>query len=154
VDDARRDARRSRGGGDRAGRAASVREALDALAADRIQHGIRAIEDPALVAELVRRRIPLAVCPTSNLRLGCVASLDHHPLRALWDAGALVSVNTDDPGFFGCDLAGEYAIAGRLLGLDRGGYARLAFNSVESSFAPETIKADLRSAIAEWARRG
>jgi len=133
---------------------ASVRGALDALAADRIQHGIRAIEDPALRAELVRRRIPLAVCPTSNLRLGCVASLDHHPLRALWDAGALVSVNTDDPGFFGCDLAGEYAIAGRLLGLDRGGYARLAFNSVESSFAPETIKADLRSAIAEWARRG
>src|SRR5438094_756966 len=67
---------------------ASVRGALDALAADRIQHGIRVIEDPALLAELVRRRIPLAVCPTSNLRLGCVASLDRHPLRTLWDAGA------------------------------------------------------------------
>ena len=61
-----------------------------------------------------------------------------------------VSVNTDDPGFFGCDLVGEYAIAGRLLGLDRAGYARLALNSVESTFAPEEVKADLRRAIADW----
>jgi adenosine deaminase len=133
---------------------ASIRSALDALGADRIQHGIRATEDAALLAELVGRRIPLAVCPTSNLRLGCVPSLDAHPLRELWDAGALVSINTDDPGFFGCDLTGEYTIAGCLLDLDREGYARLARNSVESTFAPETVKADLRSAIAEWVRRG
>src|SRR5437870_699894 len=130
--------------------AESVRSALTALGAERIQHGVRAVEDPALVAELAARGIPLAICPTSNLRLGVVASLDEHPLRQLWDAGVLVSVNTDDPGFFGCDLVGEYAIAGRLLGLDRAGYARLARNSVESSFAPEAVKADLRAAIAEW----
>src|SRR5437016_9432265 len=68
---------------------ASIRGALDALGADRIQHGIRATEDAALLAELVRRRIPLAVCPTSNLRLGCVPSLDAHPLRELWAAGVL-----------------------------------------------------------------
>ena len=129
---------------------ASVRGALDALGAERIQHGVRAVEDPALLAELAARGIPLAVCPTSNLRLGVVASLDAHPLRQLWEAGVRVSVNTDDPGFFGCDLVGEYAIAGRLLGLDRAGYARLARNSVESSFAPEAVKADLRAAIAEW----
>src|SRR5437016_4636234 len=127
---------------------ASVRGALDALGAERIQHGVRAVEDPALLAELAARGIPLAVCPTSNLRLGVVASLDAHPLRQLWEAGVRVSVNTDDPGFFGCDLVGEYAIAGRLLGLDRAGYARLARNSVESSFAPEAVKADLRAAIA------
>lgn len=132
---------------------ASVREVLDTLGAERIQHGVRAVEDPALVAELAERGIGLAVCPTSNVRLGVVASLDEHPLRRLWDAGVAVSVNTDDPGFFDCDLTGEYAIAGRLLGLDRAGYARLARNSVDSSFAPEPVKAQLRAAIDDWPAR-
>ena len=99
---------------------------------------------------IAARGIPLAICPTSNLRLGVVRSLDDHPLRELWASGVRVSVNTDDPGFFGCDLVGEYAIAGRLLALDRAGYARLALNSVESTFAPEQDKADLRRAIADW----
>src|SRR5947208_15498075 len=129
---------------------ASVPGALAALGAERIQHGVRAVEDPALVAELAARGIPLAICPPSNLRLGVVRSLDDHPLRELWASGVRVSVNTDDPGFFGCDLVGEYVIAGRLLGLDRAGYARLALNSVESTFAPEEVKADLRRAIADW----
>ena len=133
---------------------ASVRGALDALGAERIQHGVRSVEDPALVAELAARGIPLAVCPTSNLRLGVVPSLEVHPLRRLWEAGVRVSVNTDDPGFFGCDLVGEYAIAGRLLGLDREGYARLARNAVESSFAPEGVKAELRGGIADWLADG
>jgi len=133
---------------------ASVREVLDTLGAERIQHGVRAVEDPALVAELAERGIGLAVCPTSNLRLGVVASLDEHPLRQLWEAGVAVSVNTDDPGFFDCDLTGEYAIAGRLLDLDRAGYARLARNSVDSSFAPEAVKAELDAAIDEWSARG
>ncbi|TMA57015.1 MAG: adenosine deaminase family protein [Deltaproteobacteria bacterium] len=128
--------------------------ALDALGAERIQHGVRSVEDPALMAELAARGVPLAVCPTSNLRLGVVPSLDAHPLRRLWEAGVPVSVNTDDPGFFGCDLVGEYAIAGRLLGLDREGYARLARNAVESSFAPEGVKAELRGGIADWLADG
>ena len=132
---------------------ASVREVIDELGAERIQHGVRSIEDPALVALLAERGIGLAVCPTSNLLLGVVSSLDEHPLRQLWDAGVVVSVNTDDPGFFGCDLTGEYAIAGRLLDLDRAGYARLASNSVESSFAPEAVKSELRSAIDAWSAR-
>ena len=132
----------------------SIREALDALQADRIQHGVRAVEDPALVAELAERRIPLAVCPTSNVRLGVVRSLEEHPLRRLWDAGVSVSVNTDAPGFFDCDLLGEYAIAGRLLDLDRAGYAQLARNSVDGSFAPEEMKGDLRAAIADWENDG
>lgn len=128
----------------------SVRGALSALKAERIMHGVRAIDDPALVAELAERGVSLAVCPTSNLLLGVCSSLDEHPIRQLWDAGVLVTVNTDDPGFFGCDLVGEYALAGRLLGLDRAGYARLALNSVESSFAPEELKAELRAAISDW----
>ena len=130
----------------------SVRGAIDALGAERIQHGVRAVEDEALLEEIVERRIPLAVCPTSNLLLGVCATLDEHPLRRLWDTGALVSVNTDDPGFFGCDLTGEYAIAGRLLGLDRAGYAQLARNSVESSFAPDELKEELRLEIEGWER--
>src|SRR5438046_427666 len=87
---------------------ASMRSALDALGAERIQHGVRAVEDLALLAELVERQIPLAVCPTSNLRLGVVPSLDAHPLRRLWDAGAIVPVNTDDPGCFATALAPAY----------------------------------------------
>jgi adenosine deaminase len=133
---------------------ASVRAALDALGAARIQHGVRAIESPDLVAELVARGIPLAVCPTSNVRLGVAASLDAHPLRALAAAGVRLSINTDDPGFFDCDLLGEYAIAGRLLALDRDGYARLAARSVESSFAPAPLKRELGAAIAAWRDRG
>jgi adenosine deaminase len=130
----------------------SVRGALDALNADRIQHGVRTVEDPALLAEVVQRRIPLAVCPTSNVMLGVCPTIEEHPLRQLWEAGVLVSINTDDPGFFGCDLVGEYAIAGRLLGLDRAGYAQLARNSVESSFAPDELKDAMRREIDEWAR--
>ena len=148
----RRGLRAAPHGGEDAG-PQSIRATLDALSADRIQHGVRAVEDPSLVAELAERRIPLAVCPTSNLRLGVVASLEEHPLRQLWEAGVLVSVNTDDPGFFDCELAGEYAIAGRLLGLDRAGYGRLALNSVESSFAPDPLKAELRSAVDDWVSR-
>lgn len=129
---------------------ASIRDALASLKADRIQHGVRAVEDPALVRELAERQIPLAVCPTSNLRLGVVDSLDEHPLQALWAAGVQISVNTDDPGFFGCDLVGEYEIAGRLLDLDRSGYARLARNSIDGSFAPEQLKREIRSEIETW----
>ncbi|HEX5480653.1 MAG TPA: adenosine deaminase [Dehalococcoidia bacterium] len=131
-----------------------VREALDMLGADRIQHGISAARDRDLLDELARRRIPLAVCPTSNALLGAVPSLEAHPLRAFWDAGVSVSVNTDDPGYFGCTLTGEYAIAGRLLDLDRAGYARLARNSVEGSFAPAALKAELDAGIDDWERRG
>jgi len=132
---------------------ASVRGAIDALGADRIQHGVRAVEDPAVVRELVERKIPLALCPTSNLLLGVCKTIEEHPLRELWEAGVVFSVNTDDPGFFGCDLTGEYAIAGRLLGLDRAGYAKLALNSVESSFAPERLKEDLRREVGDWLKR-
>ena len=130
----------------------SVRGALEALGAEQIMHGVRVVEDATLLQEIVERRIPLAVCPTSNLRLGVVRSLDEHPLRTLWDAGVTVSVNTDDPGFFDCDLVGEYAIAGRLLGLDRAGYARLAHNSIDGSFAPDELKETLRAEIEDWLR--
>jgi aminodeoxyfutalosine deaminase len=93
---------------------ASIRGALDALGADRIRHGIRAGEDPALVEELREREIVLDVCPVSNVRTGAVASLEEHPLRRLLEAGARCSISTDDPAMFDTDLEREYATAASL----------------------------------------
>jgi aminodeoxyfutalosine deaminase len=93
---------------------ASIRGALDALRADRIRHGFRAIEDPALVAELAEREIVLDVTPLSNVRTGAVASLDEHPLPRLVEAGVRCSISTDDPAMFDTDLAREYAAAASL----------------------------------------
>lgn len=89
----------------------SVRGALDALGADRIRHGIRAAEDPALLRELADRGIVLDVCPTSNVRTGVVSSLAAHPLPALLAAGVRCTINTDDPAMFGNDLADEHVVA-------------------------------------------
>jgi aminodeoxyfutalosine deaminase len=95
----------------------SIRGALDALGADRIRHGIRAVDDPELLRELADRRIVLDVCPISNLRTRAVATLDEHPLPQLVAAGALCSISTDDPPMFGTDLTQDYAAAVSL-GLD------------------------------------
>ena len=92
----------------------SIRGALTALGADRIRHGIRAVDDPGLVRELADRGTVLDVCPTSNLRTGVVASLAVHPLPDLVAAGVRCSVSTDDPAMFGTDLGLEYQAASRL----------------------------------------
>jgi aminodeoxyfutalosine deaminase len=91
----------------------SIREALD-LGAHRIRHGIRAVDDPDLLAEIAERRIVLDVAPISNLRTGVVANLDEHPLPRLVAAGALCSINTDDPAMFNTDLGQDYAAAAQL----------------------------------------
>jgi len=103
---------------------ASVRGALDALGADRIRHGIRAVDDPDLVDELRDRGIVLDVCPVSNIRTGAVGSIEEHPLRDLAAAGIRCSVNTDDPAMFDTDLEREYEAAVSL-GLD----PRVAYDS-------------------------
>jgi aminodeoxyfutalosine deaminase len=90
---------------------ASVRGALDSLGAERIRHGIRAVEDAALVTELADRRIVLDVCPISNLRTRAVAALDEHPLPHLVAAGVPCSISTDDPAMFGTDLTKDYETA-------------------------------------------
>jgi aminodeoxyfutalosine deaminase len=95
----------------------SVRGAVEQLGADRIRHGIRAIEDPGLLQEVVDRRIVLDVCPISNLRTRVVGSLDEHPLPKLVTAGARCSISTDDPAMFGTDLGLDYDAAASL-GLD------------------------------------
>ena len=85
-----------------------IRDALELLGADRIDHGVRAVEEPALVAELAERGVPLGVCPSSNLTMGLFTSLAEHPLETLRRAGVRVTVNSDDPGFLDIDLSGEY----------------------------------------------
>ena len=95
----------------------SVRGALEELGADRLRHGIRAVEDPGLLREIAERRVVLDVCPISNLRTRAVSSLEEHPLPQLVAAGALCSISTDDPAMFGTDLAQDYDAA-TSLGLD------------------------------------
>ncbi len=93
----------------------SVWGAVRTLKVDRIGHGTRAAEDPALVALLAERRLPLEMCPISNLRTGVVASIGAHPIRTMFDAGVLVTVNTDDPKMFNTSLEDEYeALASHL----------------------------------------
>ena len=92
----------------------SVRGALETLRADRIRHGVRAVEDDGLVREIADRRVVLDVCPISNLRTGAVHTLDEHPLPKLVAAGALCSISTDDPAMFGTDLSQDYEAAASL----------------------------------------
>jgi len=94
--------------------AESIRATMAALKADRIRHGIRAIDDPDLMAELAAEQIVLDVCPTSNLRTRSVPDLASHPLPRLIEAGISCSLNTDDPAMFGTDLGREYEIAQQL----------------------------------------
>jgi aminodeoxyfutalosine deaminase len=113
--------------------AASVWEALE-IGSERIGHGIRAIEDPALVAHLAAKNIPLEVCITSNLRTGVVPSLAAHPLRRLYDAGVPIILNSDDPALFGCTLTSEYALAAREFGFTQDQLAGLARNAFRYAF--------------------
>lgn len=103
------------------------------LGADRIGHGIRAVSDPGLLAMLRERGIALEVCPTSNLRTGAVRTMAEHPLRALYDAGVCVTLNSDDPGIFGCSLAGEFAVA-RGLGFSEAELGVIAANARRCAF--------------------
>jgi adenosine deaminase len=110
--------------------------ALDALGAERIDHGVRALEDPNLVRRLVEEQIPLTVCPQSNLKLKVVSDLGEHPLKRMLDLGLNVSINSDDPAYFGAYIGDNYRHVARALGLGAEEITRLARNSIESSFSP------------------
>ncbi|MGW2117557.1 adenosine deaminase [Streptomyces zhihengii] len=125
----------------------TVWDALRELRAERIGHGTSSVQDPALLAHLAEHRIPLEVCPTSNIATRAVADLDAHPIREMVAAGVLVTVNSDDPPMFGTDLNSEYAVAARLLELDERGVAGLAKNAVEASFLDPAGKARISGEI-------
>lgn len=114
--------------------------ALDVLGAERIDHGVRCLEDPELVARLRRERIPLTVCPFSNVALRVVDSLADHPLPRLMEEGLVVSVNSDDPAYFGGYVGDNYLGIAAELGFDRPALARIATDSIVSSFLPEEAK--------------
>lgn len=126
----------------------TVWDALHLLGAERIGHGLHSLKDPELVAHLVEHRIPLEVCPTSNLRLGQVPDLASHPLPRMLEAGLVVTLGSDDPPMFNTTLRDEYLAAGRVLGLSRAELAGLAASGVRCSFLPEEAKAALLDEIA------
>lgn len=119
--------------------AAAIWEAL-AIGSERIGHALSAGQDEKLVAELKARQVPLELNPTSNVRTGNCASFRAHPLRKYFDAGLMVTLNSDDPAFFGSDIENEYVLAATEQGFTREELRRLAANSFSSSFLPETTK--------------
>jgi adenosine deaminase len=119
---------------------ASVWGAVDALGAERLGHGIRSVDDTALLTHLRERQVVLDVCPSSNVRTGAVPGLAAHPLRRLFDAGILVTLNTDDPTFFATTMNAEYRIAAQLFGFDTDDLITLALNSVRAAFLPQEDK--------------
>ena len=125
------------------GPAEYVREALDVLGAVRIDHGNSALDDPGLVADLVARGIPLTVCPLSNLRLCVVDNLAAHPLKRMLDLGLVVTVNSDDPAYFGGYVNDNYVAVARALHLSAADLVRLARNSFEASLLEDRDKQKL-----------
>jgi adenosine deaminase len=117
----------------------SVRAAL-ALPVTRISHGVRAIEDPAVVEELAERGTVLEVCPSSNVSLGLYPSYEDHPLGALRDAGVKVTLGSDDPPYFACSIGSEYALARERMGFDEEQLRVVTRLAVEASFAEDAVK--------------
>ncbi|MGQ2929638.1 MAG: adenosine deaminase [Sphingopyxis sp.] len=128
-----------------------VHEALDILQVDRIDHGNRSLEDPALVNRLAAEGICLTVCPLSNLKLCVVDDLSAHPLRAMLDAGLVATVNSDDPSYFGGYVGANYQAVADALDLSKDDLVTLARNSFTGSFLEEADKAKHLAAIDAWA---
>jgi adenine deaminase len=117
-----------------------VRQALDLLQVERIDHGNRALDDPELIARLVRQKMPLTVCPLSNLRLCVVNDLSGHPLKRMLEAGLVATVNSDDPAYFGGYITENLLAAQRALGLGKEEIVTLARNGFAAAFCDEATK--------------
>jgi adenosine deaminase len=122
----------------------SVRAALT-LPVTRIDHGVRAIEDPALVAELAERRIVLNTCPTSNVVLGVFDGFDVHPLPRLRDAGVRLTLGSDDPPYFGATIGGEYEVCADRLGFSAEDLRRVTLTAIDAAFCDDALKSALRA---------
>ena len=135
------------------GPAAYIHEALDLLKVERIDHGVRCDEDPALVDRLVREQIPLTVCPLSNLKLCVVKDLADHNFAKLLRKGVAVTINSDDPAYFGGYVGENYRAAATSLGLTADELVRCAENAARASFLPATARASLLGSIRSAAAR-
>ncbi|WP_163849840.1 adenosine deaminase [Pseudooceanicola aestuarii] len=121
----------------------SVVEALDDLRVERIGHGVRAIEDPALVKRLARDGIVLEVCPGSNVSLGLYPDVARHPIRMLQEAGVRITVSTDDPPFFHTTMAQEYDALHRAFGWEAEAFAQIARTALDAAFCNEDTKVQI-----------
>ena len=133
---------------------AYIVEALDVLKVTRIDHGVRCEEDPALVERLARTRVPLTVCPLSNVKLRVYEHIEEHNLKRLLDRGLCVTVNSDDPAYFGGYIGANFMAVQRGLGLTEGDIRTLAANSIEASFLPAREKDMWRRKIDSFAAAG
>ncbi len=125
-----------------------MRDALDVLGVRRIDHGVRAIEDPALVARLARDGVTLNVCPTPNVALGLYPGLDEHPLGALIAAGVPVTLGSDDACVYDITLAGELTAMGQRLGWTLADVERITRQAIDVAFCDDVRKAELRAVVA------
>jgi len=129
-------------------------EALDLLKVERVDHGVRCVEDPALVARLVAERVPLTVCPLSNIKLCVFERLEDHNLRALMAAGLLVTVNSDDPAYFGGQIGENFRACAKSLSLTPDEIVTLCRNSIEASWLGDSrrqaLLAEIDAVYASW----
>jgi len=125
----------------------SVEGALDVLHVERIGHGLTAIEDPEVVQRLAREQVPVEISLTSNLLTGCCRTIGDHPLRKYFDAGVMVTLNTDDPAMFSTSLTREYQLAQETFGFSDEQMKELARNSFRASFLPEEKKKEFLARI-------
>lgn len=130
----------------------SVRQALALPGVVRLSHGVRAIEDPALVAQLAASGVVLEVCPTSNVALGVYPGYAAHPFAALRDAGVAVTLASDDPPYFGATIGGEYGVAAEHFGLDDAGLVAITRTAIDASFADPALKQRLHERIGSAGR--
>jgi len=131
---------------------AYIWSALDDLKVERIDHGVRALEDPDLMLELARRRMPLTVCPLSNIRLRVFDDMTAHPLKMMLDRGLMVTVNSDDPAYFGGYMNDNYMAVRQALGLSNEELALIARNSFEASFLDNATRADYIAEVEAYAK--
>ncbi|MCW2634260.1 MAG: adenosine deaminase [Blastococcus sp.] len=129
-----------------------VREALDVLGVERIDHGFRALEDPDLVVRLREERVPLTVCPLSNVALKGVPRIEEHPLRAMLELGLVATINSDDPAYFGGGVQENVAAVRTALGLTDDDLAVLARNSFGAAFIGDEERARGLAEVAAWRR--
>ena len=147
FDRARREGFRAVAHAGEEGPAEYIRQALDDLGVSRVDHGVRCLEDPQLVDRLVAERVPLTVCPLSNVVLRVVPRLEDHPVKRMLDRGLRVTLNSDDPAYFGGYVTDNYLAVARTFALTRAEIVTLGENAIESSFLDEAGRRALREEL-------